>query len=228
MSRIEDRRKAIELRLSGKTYSEIKNALQLSKSTLSNWLSNYPLTETQKKKLMESVKHNKYLAIEKIRATKFKKKQSRLKKAYKTEEKKLLPFNQEEFYLSGLFLYWGEGVKGFNSTVSLNNTDPKVVIFFYHWLTKALHVPKKRVRVILHLYQDMDIQSSINFWSKTLGISPKQFIKPYVKKTLKSLIDQKGFGHGTCGLYVYNSALKERIMSGIKVVADHYSLKDQS
>lgn len=47
MARIIDRQKAIELRKQGKTYSEIRNELKVSKSTLSEWISKFPLTSEQ-------------------------------------------------------------------------------------------------------------------------------------------------------------------------------------
>ena len=36
--------------------------------------------------------------------------------------------------------------------------------------------------------------------------------KPYIKKTNRSDIDQKGFGHGTCALFVHNTVLKENVL----------------
>lgn len=55
MARTEDRRKAIELRLQGKSYSEIRKELGLSKGTLSDWLQKYPLTSEQIGKLKEKI-----------------------------------------------------------------------------------------------------------------------------------------------------------------------------
>jgi transposase-like protein len=45
MSKIIDRQRAIELRQQDKTYNEIKRELSVSKSTLSSWLSEFPLTK---------------------------------------------------------------------------------------------------------------------------------------------------------------------------------------
>jgi transposase len=73
MTRVIDRQRVISLRRQGKTYSEIKHELNISKSTLSNWLSKYPLTSEQVINLAQSKKRNKFLGIEKIRLTKQKK-----------------------------------------------------------------------------------------------------------------------------------------------------------
>ncbi len=71
----------------------------------------------------------------------------------------------------------------------------------------------------------MDINKSIRFWCRELNLSRNQFIKPYIKHSKRSELDQKGFGYGTCGIMVYDTILKERILMAINVIADTYSKK---
>lgn len=53
---IEQKQKAIDLRRSGKTYSEIQNAIgQIPKSTLSGWLRSVELTDDQKLLIQEKI-----------------------------------------------------------------------------------------------------------------------------------------------------------------------------
>lgn len=223
MARPKLRQKAIELRKKGRTFSEIKESLGVSKSTLSYWLGKYPLTQEQMAKLERNIKKRKFLAIEKIRNTKAKKRQQRLNKVYIEEKTKMLPLTTKELYLSGLFLYWGEGVKGLNTTIGLNNTDPRVIKFYLYWLLKGLKIPKKKIRVYIHLYKDMDVEIALNYWSKELSIPKLQFTKPYIKESNRRGLTHKGYGHGTCGLYVNDVRLKEKIMLGIDAIADFYA-----
>ena len=65
------------------------------------------------------------------------KREKRLKKCYKKEKKRWLSFSKRELYIAGLFLYWGEGLKLLKSSISLNNTDPKVIKFYLYWLIKS-------------------------------------------------------------------------------------------
>lgn len=192
------------MRQKGKTYSEIKQSLSVSKSTLSEWLKNVSLTKAQMKKLEVNTRIKKYASIKKIRRTKLNKKKLRQQSIYETSLRELLPFSKREFYISGLMLYLGEGVKGDNSTVSLNNTDPSVVKFYLYWLVHGLGIDKKRVRVTVHLYKDMNVETCLNYWSQYLNISRTQFVKPYIKNSRRIDIDQKGYGKGTCGLYIYD------------------------
>jgi len=225
MARKIDRQKVIKLRKQGKTYSEIRRIINIPKSTISDWLINYPLTEKELKLLQKTIKKNKDIAIERCRITKQKKREKRLSECYQEQKRKLLPISKKSLYLAGLLLYWGEGNKSLKGSLSLNNTDPKVILFYLFWLLKILKVPKNKIKVHLHLYNDMNESKEIIFWNKVLKISISQFTKPYIKQTKKSNIDQKGFGHGTCSLIVNNIRLKEKILMGIKAIADYYSKK---
>lgn len=222
MARVIDRQKAIILRKKGKTYSQIKKTLGISKSTLSGWLSKYPLTEKQLEFLKHNRKYNKQLAIEKTIIVKRKKREERIKATYEDQKRYWVSLSKRELEIAGLFLYWGEGSKRLNGPVFLNNTDPKVMKFVLYWFVKGLHIPQEKIRVDLHLYSDMNVEKEISFWRKTLNLPLSQFRNPYIKKSLKADIDHKGFGHGTCGLVVNDVFLKERIMMAIEALADYY------
>lgn len=222
MTRVVDRRKVIELRKSGKTYSEIRRELGIPKSTLSNWLSKYPLTKEQLFSIEKAAKRNKDIAVERCRLTKQKKREKRLANVYNFQKKELLPLCLKEIYLVGLFLYWGEGSKSLKGAVSLSNTDPRVIKFYLFWLIKGLEIPIKKIKILVHLYEDMEKERELNYWSKELNIPRIQFSKPYIKKSKRSDIDQKGFGHGTCNVVICNVRLKEKIIMGIQAIADYY------
>jgi len=217
MTKVSEHRKALKLRNQGRSYNQIRKKLNLSKSTLSAWLRERPLSKEQ----LKAVRRKGYdQRIEKFRSTMQKKRERRLLSYYKEEKSKWLPFSEREFFLTGLFLYWGEGNKASRNTVSLNNTDPCVVNFALKWINYSLNIPKERIKICIHLYKDMNIPKEIRYWSKILGISPKQFLKPYIKKSKRVDLDQKGFGHGTCGVMVHDTVIKEKILMAIKVVSD--------
>lgn len=79
MARFKDREKALILRKQGMSYSQIKKILKVSKSTLSLWLRNYPLSKQRIRKLRDWNEQR----IEKCRETKRKKKEERLKQFYR-------------------------------------------------------------------------------------------------------------------------------------------------
>ncbi len=220
MARIKDRQKAIELRMKGRSYSQIKSELGISKSTLHYWLRDYPLTKAEVYALQHSDAR-----IEKYRETMQKKRNERMYAYYKEQKKKLLPLSRRELFVAGLFLYWGEGAKSDRNTVYINNTDPSVLKFALVWMTKSLNILKDDIHITLHLYNDMNIEEEINFWSNELKMPRATFDRPYIKQSQRININHKGFGHGTCGLRVYNTAIKEPILMAIKATADYYNDK---
>ncbi len=222
MARREEKQKALEMRKKEMSYSQIKSALGISKSTLSGWLKDYPLTDKRIRELRDCEQK-----IEKCRETKRKKKEARLSIFYKEEKEKIFPVGKKELYLAGLFLYWGEGAKSFLSgKLMVSNTDPAVIKFFMYWLKNSLGISKERMKIQLHLYSDMNIDKEISFWAETLKVDKKQFIRPYIKDSLSSKINHKGsFGHGTCNLGVSDARLCERVLTALKVVSDYYIKK---
>ena len=190
------------------SYSQIKNTLKISKSTLSCWLRDYPLSKQRIDELRGSNEHR----IEKFRETMRRKHENRLKEIYKTEKESILPLSDREIFIFGLGLYWGEGTKRQMKELSISNTDPDLIKFFIHWLQKNLDVPKQKIRILLHLYEDMNVEEQTNYWSKTLNIPLSQFNHPYMKKTSQTDINHKGgFGHGTCNASVGSVPLAEKV-----------------
>lgn len=219
MARFKDRQKAIELRLQGKSYNQIRTLLQTSKSTLSDWLHDYPLTKEQ----LHSLQHNQ-ISIERYRETRLRKKELRLKKIYEIQKQKIFPLSLRDIFIAGMFLYWGEGTKTRNAEIGVSNTDPSIIKFFIRWATSCLGVLKNQMVVRLHLYNDMNINKEIEFWSKKIGIPRSQFRNHYIKQSSSTRINYKGmFGHGTCNIKVPGARLSEEILEGIQAIRDYFS-----
>lgn len=218
MTKFFERAKARQLRREGRSYSEIKRTMKVSKSSLSLWLRDIPLTDGQIKK----IKGNKEKAIERFIETMKLKREERLSDYYKKQKKAWLPLSNRELFLAGLFLYWGEGNKASRHTISISNTDPTLLVFSLVWMTKSLNIPKESIKASLQLYSDMDVEKATDYWSRILGIPRSRFNKPYIKKSTRSSIDQKGFGQGTCNLITQNTVIKENLLMGIKSITDYY------
>lgn len=218
MTKVEKHREAIILRTKGASYSLIKTKLNLSKGTLSRWLKDIPLTD----EAIECLQKNKEKKIENFRNAMRIKKGKTLDRYYNEALLKLFPFTQKELLLAGIFLYWGEGGKSESHTISINNTDPGVILFSLRWICKSLHVPKSKVKVLLHIYSDMNAKKETYYWASLLNIPLNQFLNPYIKKSKRSDLDQKGFGHGTCCLLVYDTVLKEKLLMSIRAIASHF------
>lgn len=219
------RKKAIALRLKGYTYSQIKRELGVQKSTLSDWLRMLSLTEEQLNKLAENKERAEDIRRERYRITRQKQRLMRLQHIYSIQEKEVTPLSKRELFLMGLLLYWGEGEKS-HGVISISNSDPKIIKFAFYWMVECLKIPKSKIKIQLHIYKDMNIKESINFWVKKIGVRKDQFKKPYIKKTNREGLTYKSFDHGTCKLYFWNVELSEKIAMSIKVISDTYGAKN--
>lgn len=218
MARLKDRQRALDLRRKGFSYSQIKKEIGVSRGTLSVWLRDLPLSKKRVRELRDLNEQR----IERYRQTRSKKKGERLSKLYQEQKRMIFPLSQRDLLIAGLFLYWGEGSKTRMSELRIANTDPIVPKFFVYWATRFLKFDKSKIKVHLHLYSDMDAAKEIKFWSSILGISTRQFIKPYVKKNSSQLINRGTFGHGTCTVRIGNARIGEKIQMGLKSIRDHF------
>lgn len=204
------------MRLLGASYSQIKEKIKVSKSSLSLWLEKYPLSEAR----LGQLRNLNEIRIEKCRNTKQLNRQKRLDETYKNVKIGLSNFTKKEMLIAGLFLYWGEGTKVSRSTIQLTNTDPSMLKFFIKWL-EIFGAKKDNLKARLQLYSDMDISKQTVFWSSCLGIPLKNFHKPHIKKSLlSSLTYKKSFGQGTCSVSYYNLELYEQVMMSLRYMRE--------
>lgn len=220
MARVKDKAKAIQLRKQGKSYSEIKERIGVSKSTLSAWLRDYPLSKEDLVRLRDKNPRR----IEKCRETKQNKRLNRLKIVREKVAKDLNIQNADSYFLAGFFLYWGEGGKTKPYTVTVSNTDPSVLQFFLAWI-EQLGWSREKVKVRIQLYSDMDQDREQSYWQKKLALPKECFQKPYIKKTKRADITYKSKHiHGTCNVIIDNRDLSEYILQGIEVLQERYSV----
>ena len=217
----EKKSEAVRMRKEGASYSQIKEQLKVSKSSLSSWLHDMPLPE---KRLRELRDWN-AVRIERFRDTMRGKRENRWTKVRERAAKDIGSLSKREFLIAGLFLYWGEGAKTSVASTSLSNTDPAMIRFFIQWL-ELLGVPKNRLRVYVHLYSDMDIKQELRYWSKTLDLPLSSFRKPYIKTSNRSgLSYSQKFTHGTCNVIYGNRDVSEYVLMALDYIRTEFAPK---
>jgi len=193
--RLEDKRKAIELRIQGNTYREIINLIpNLPKSTLSGWLKNVKLTPKQKERLNKNIKKITYNARVKSAWTKKKTKEKKIKNIFKQAEKEYLLLAKNELFLIGLILYWAEGNRK-TEMFQFTNSDPRAIKAMLNWLTKICKIPKKDIKIRLYIHKIYAHENHEKFWSEITKIPIDKFQKTIYKPTphkIKKKLDYKG------------------------------------
>lgn len=206
ISKSAEKEKAIELRKSGKTYSEILKIVPVSKSSLSLWLQNVGLAKKQKHRLTEK----KRLAGLRGGAARKRQRIEVSSDIISKAEKEIGAISDREFWLLGIMLYWGEGSKEKEyrpgSGVEFTNSDPFMLRYFITWLYKIFKLREGDIEVEIYIHEIYyhRIKLIKQYWSKVTGLSLGKFDKVYFKRhTIKTI--RKNVGN------MYNGNLRIRV-----------------
>lgn len=189
----EDKQKAIKLRKDGNSYNQISQLLKIPKSTLSYWFSDLEISQKAKNKILERVgKTSIALLVKRNKNQTVLARERALEIRYeaKKESYKLL---KDPLFLVGVSLYWAEGYKKGASgskwkSFDFANSDPEMVRVMMKFIRKFLKSDDKRIKIQLLAHRNININETVNFWSKLTKIPKGQFIKTYntVNKTSKN------------------------------------------
>lgn len=144
-------------------------------------------------------------AITQIHITRFGKKKFSLKRRLSKKD--------ELLKLAGVMLYWGEGGKTGN-TVTFANNDPYMIQVFLAFLRTICGISKKRLRPLVHGYEDQDLEAVERFWSHITNIPKTQFYRPTIhKSTLRK--NRKKSLYGTLALNYSDALLLKTILQWV-------------
>ena len=209
--RLEDKRKAIELRVQGKTFGEIRSIIpNLAKSTLSVWLRNVKLTPEQEKKLKRNIETTIYNARVKAAWAKKQKRIAQTKFIIKQAKKELPTLLKNPLFLIGLSLYWAEGSKT-EERIQFANSDPRLIKIMVKWFKKICKVPERKIKVHIYIHKVYKNEECEKFWSKITNVPASKFGKTTYKPTphkVKKNLDYKG----VCRIDINDVNLFRRIM----------------
>lgn len=76
--------------------------------------------------------------------------------------------NDQSLVLIASALYWAEGAK---KDFSLTNSDPEMIRVFVLILKKIFNIKNEEIKISIRLYEDLNREEAINFWSGVVGIN---------------------------------------------------------
>ena len=208
------------LRKEGKSYSIISSELNIAKSTISNWFTKKSWSNKVKSDLnysrLKTAKKN-------LSAANFARNKNQLnrKNLYIEEAReKFKTLVKNPLFLVGLGIYWGEGDKTNNGRVAVINTDPELLQIVANFYRQCLGISDNNLRIGLFIYEDIDQETVIKFWSEKLKIPQSQFIKVQLLKSRSRLTKNKS-KYGICSLYFSNTEFNVKIHEWIRLLAIH-------
>jgi len=220
-----EREEAVRLRIEEQlSFGEISRRLGVSKGTLSRWLENLPLSEERLLELRRAgwtkgeVKRERFRNAMRIRREKTE------HEIYEKQRRRFVRISDQALFVAGLMLYAAEGEKKSKSDISFTNTDYILVSFFADWITQFLELPKGKMRLQLHLYENMDVLGEEKFWLTQLGFKREQLWISQVRPLRPGSFTYRDTArHGTCKLYVGSVPAKAKLMLSIRAFFDKHT-----
>lgn len=228
-----DKNKALKMRLSGKSYNEIKLSLKIPKSTLSEWFSNTKLPPDAKERLAARVYQKSLEALIKRNKNQTLIARESAKQILTQSSQEINRIDEYALKLIGACLYWAEGYKKpivhngkvkTHHPVALTNSDPAMIKMFLRFLTKTCNVSREKIRVDIRLYKHMNQEEVLNFWQRITGLPRRNFGKTYLGVS-KSSLGARPFNrlpYGTIMVRVNNTKLFYKIMGWIHALSSKF------
>lgn len=201
---------AIALRKKKKSYREIAKSIHVSKSTVSYWLHDIDWSRDIQEQLTERTRllsQKRLIHLNELKRVKWQKVYLQAENEATREFEK---FKQNPLFVAGICLYWGEGDRNFvNGKVRLSNVNERLLSIFRVFLEEICKVNKEKINAYILLYPDLDKETCLNYWSKSIGIEKENFFKISV---IEGRHKKNRLAHGVCSINVSNKYLKKKIL----------------
>jgi hypothetical protein len=229
--REELKKEAIKLRLQGFSYTEIQEKIHISKYSLIKWLRHIPLTEKQRKRLINKSKAGRIYGSNLLKEERIR----RTKEIVGRAIKEVKPLNKNALWLTGTILYWAEGHKQKehrpSQRVCFSNSDPEMLKIFLKWLKECLCVEVEDVvfEIYIHETYKKTREELSSYWSEITGFSIDKLRTVYYKKNkVHSYRKNRGVGYnGVLRISVKRSTdLNRQITGWIYGVCEKLSISD--
>lgn len=199
---------AIKLREAGKSYSEIRKTIKVSKASLSLWLRDITLTPEQQKRIYVELRQKNAYRMAKANQTK---RINTTREIVEKGKKEAAELFKNPLFLSGLMLYWAEGDKSeTQERVKFTNSDPRMIKIIMRWFREVCKVPDSKFRVCVYIHNLHARKNIEKYWSEVTDVPTNQFHKTQIKET--TLGQRRNVLYeGTCAITVSDKSLFRKI-----------------
>lgn len=209
-----ERDAARALREKGMSMNEIVQKLGVSKASVSLWVRDIPLSETQRATL--NSRGFSIDAIEKRRINRITNTEKKHRVIIDSAKRDIDTLSQRELFLIGVALYWGEGGKTAKGMARIANADPNLIRLMMRFFKEICDVPAKKFRGHVHTFSHLNVEDAEAYWSEISGIPRSQFYKTYSKPSIASKGKKDSLPYGTLQIYVCDTILFLRIKGWIE------------
>lgn len=162
------------LRRLGLSYGEIREVIDVKKSTLATWCRDINLSEGQKRAILARTGSRKGIPVD----TNWRRRRE-VEGIRKDAGAEATLLRWDPLWVAGVVLYWAEGAKTRNH-LSMANSDPAALRLFIRWL--KTYISKDLAFVLqLHLHEGNDEIAARAYWQQATGLLNVQFHKTFIK-----------------------------------------------
>jgi len=207
MKRKEMFSKAIKLRKRGRSFREISELLNISKSTASLWTRGTILNS----KAIQRLEGLKELGRERSKQTKERQRTSAEKEISKKARiiVKNVKLNDSHRKIICSLIYWCEGGKNDGGRVNFTNSDPQLMRYFLKIFRKSFFLNENKFRALLHVHEYHEENRQVRFWSKITQIPIEQFSKSFHKKNTGK--NKRAGYQGCLSVRYYDSKIQKEL-----------------
>jgi transcriptional regulator with XRE-family HTH domain len=215
MIRLEEKyQQAVQFRKRGFTYSEIAKIVDVSKSTVSVWLSKKAFSKQVKADNLKRAAKDNVKRIGLINKARKAERASRYAEAVHSAETEYRHYKKDPLFIAGLMLYVSEGDNKDKRLIRMANARMDLHLIFIKFLIAYLGVEKAKIRFWLLLYPDLDEAVCMKRWSKYIGISPSQF---YKNQVIAGRSSKRTLHFGVGNIIIGNTVLKRKLSRWIEL-----------
>jgi transposase-like protein len=202
----------------GRSIKEIARLLGVSTSSVSHWVRDIELTDTQHAALQaRNGLHERQRLAHAAMAAKARARRTTAQQGGRERARSL-----DYRYAAGCMLFWAEGSRQRNKVV-FTNSDPAMVRFFVEFIREFFDISSDRLRLTCNLFADHEArQREIeNFWLRTVGLPRSCLCKSTVNRY--SCYSQKKrknkLPYGTCRFVLHSTEIAQTIYGSIQELA---------
>lgn len=209
--KVVEQARARQLRARSWTLQEIADELDVSKGSVSLWVRDVDF-EPRPRNRGHSSNRPHPLHVRKL---------AEIERCRIEAEELIGDLSDRDLELFCLALYAGEGAKA-DGPVKIANTSVELMRTFVTWLRRSFQIDETRLRVVLYLHADLDLDAATDYWSNALDVSPDQFTKPY-----RAVVDEtrrtNRHEHGCATLTYHSRSIHRRVMARIAAVTSTFA-----
>ena len=169
------------MRRQGHSYSEIRQVVGVSTSSLSLWLRDIPLTEEHRVAIEQRKLAGRARTTETLRGRRM----AREQHTRETAAGQIEELAESELFVAGVVAYWAEGAKSKpwspSHRVIFTNSDPGMIRLFLAWL-QLIGIGPERLSFAVSIHESADVEAAVGFWAGVVGVPPKRFMRTTLKR----------------------------------------------